>query len=148
MDKNQNQSKNIAWNSTPLLPVAWGEVFDKFIILQIKANFLQKSDTPENSQKLQNVLNEKHLIQQVIGDLQKFPPDLQNLISQLHDINLQLWHIEDAKRNHERQKLFDDDFIELARNVYLKNDKRAQIKKQINLLLGSQIVEEKSYQKY
>ena len=105
-------------------------------------------NNPENLQKLQNVNNEKSLIQQVIGDLQKFPPDLQNLISQLHEINLQLWHIEDSKRNHERQKLFDNDFIELARNVYFKNDKRAEIKKQINLLLGSEIVEEKSYQKY
>ena len=130
------------------MPVAWGEIFDKFTILQIKADFLQKANNPENLQKLQNVNNEKSLIQQVIGDLQKFPPDLQNLISQLHEINLQLWHIEDSKRNHERQKLFDNDFIELARNVYFKNDKRAEIKKQINLLLGSEIVEEKSYQKY
>ena len=142
------ENKNISWQSKPLLPVAWAEIFDKFTILQIKADFLQKANNPENLQKLQNVNNEKSLIQQVIGDLQKFPPDLQNLISQLHEINLQLWHIEDSKRNHERQKLFDNDFIELARNVYFKNDKRAEIKKQINLLLGSEIVEEKSYQKY
>ena len=142
------ENKNISWQTKPLLPVAWGEIFDKFTILQIKADFLQKANNPENLQKLQNVNNEKSLIQQVIGDLQKFPPDLQNLISQLHEINLQLWHIEDSKRNHERQKLFDNDFIELARNVYFKNDKRAKIKKQINLLLGSEIVEEKSYQKY
>lgn len=142
------ENKNISWQTKPLLSVAWGEIFDKFTILQIKADFLQKANNPENLQKLQNVNNEKSLIQQVIGDLQKFPPDLQNLISQLHEINLQLWHIEDSKRNHERQKLFDNDFIELARNVYFKNDKRAEIKKQINLLLGSEIVEEKSYQKY
>ena len=92
------ENKNISWQTKPLLPVAWGEIFDKFTILQIKADFLQKANNPENLQKLQNVNNEKSLIQQVIGDLQKFPPDLQNLISQLHEINLQLWHIEDSKR--------------------------------------------------
>ena len=66
----------------------------------------------------------------------------------MHDINAQLWDIEDGKRQCEREKTFDDGFIRLARDVYMKNDERAAIKKQINILLGSGIVEEKSYKPY
>ena len=70
------------------------------------------------------------------------------LTQQLRDVNAQLWEIEDRIREKERLKVFDDEFIELARRVYLSNDRRAALKRQINTLLGSDIMEEKSYQPY
>ena len=66
----------------------------------------------------------------------------------LFDINEQLWHIEDGKRDCERRKDFGDKFVELARKVYIKNDERARIKRKINEEYGSSIIEEKSYDKY
>ena len=66
----------------------------------------------------------------------------------LQDINQTLWNIEDHIRVHESKKDFEDDFVELARSVYFTNDERAEVKKKINLLTGSLLVEEKSYEEY
>ena len=75
-------------------------------------------------------------------------PDIQNLINQLKDVNIKLWSIEDEKRICEKNKDFSKKFIELARNVYINNDKRAKIKSEINKLLGSNIKEVKEYANY
>lgn len=130
------------WSNIPLLPVSWGEVFDKLTILQIKS---EKLSDPV---KLTNVQLEKQAIESVIGDINQFPEALMSLINQLKVVNEGLWDIEEGKRDCERHQRFDDKFIQLARRVYMDNDTRAAIKKDINILLGSSIVEEKSYQAY
>ncbi len=130
------------WPSIPMLPVAWGEVFDKLTILQIKAQKLT------DAVKLSNVETEKQALESVVGNLSRFPVELVSLVDELRAINTGLWDIKEGKRDCERRKCFDEKFIELARRVYMDNDKRAAVKKQINLLLGSSIMEEKSYQAY
>lgn len=131
-----------AWPAMPQLPVAWGEVFDKLTILQIK------SDQLHDAAKLVNVHKERQAIELVVGDLARFPAGLPALVQALRSINRQLWEVEDAKRDCERRQCFDDSFVQLARQVYFGNDQRAAIKRQINALLGSALVEEKSYQAY
>ena len=75
-------------------------------------------------------------------------PKINGLFAELYEINLKLWKIEDKIREKERQSDFKDEFISLARSVYFTNDKRAEIKKKINLISGSELIEEKSYEKY
>jgi len=130
---------NRPWPVTPVLPVAWGEVFDKLTILEIK--FAAFSDPVKRA----NVARERSAIEAVIGERQRFPPGLEPLVQALREINLALWDIEEGKRACERALQFDAHFVELARNVYLKNDQRALIKRQINELLGSKLIEEKSH---
>lgn len=129
-------------DATPLLPVAWGEVFDKLSILEIKAAKLS------DPARLANVLRERAAIAQVVGEAQRFPAALDELLRALKAVNLQLWEVEDGKRDCERRQCFDASFVALARQVYFGNDERAAIKRRINQLLGSAIVEEKSYQAY
>lgn len=126
----------------PQLSVAWGEVFDKLTILQIKAEKFK------DAAKLANVIKERQEIEKVAGDLARFPNDLPVLVQALKAINAELWDVEDGKRDCERRQCFDDSFVQIARKVYFGNDKRAFIKRQINELLGSALVEEKSYQGY
>lgn len=130
------------WTDIPQLPVAWGEVFDKWTILVIKEERIG------DAAKMRNVQRERVEIEKVIGDRARFPAGLDSLVEGLHAINAQLWDIEDGKRRCERERQFDDGFIQLARQVYMKNDERARLKKEINLLLGSAIMEEKSYKPY
>jgi Family of unknown function (DUF6165) len=130
------------WPEMPLLPVSWGEVFDKMTILQIKVEKFS------GSEKLVNVERELCAIAGVVGDLQRFPAELQPCMDELKRVNGRLWDVEDGKRECERQRCFDDHFVQLAREVYFGNDQRAAIKRQINALLGSAIVEEKSYNAY
>ncbi len=111
----------------------------KLTILDIKSKCLQ------NSGKLANVHVERNALLAVVGDLLRFPPELSELVEILRHINADLWKIENGKRDHERRQCFDANFIELARQVYIKNDQRAVIKQQINNLLGSTITEQKSY---
>lgn len=126
----------------PTIPVAWGEVFDKLTILRIKEQKL--SDLT----KKQNVLRELYEIERTIGNAKQYPSQLQSLVEQLQSINMKLWSIEDNKRQCERLQKFDDHFIQLARDVYIWNDRRAAVKREINDLLGSQIIEEKQHQGY
>jgi hypothetical protein len=126
----------------PMLPVAWGEVFDKLTILQIKSEKLS------DATKLSNVERERYEIEQVVADLSPFSESLDDLVGKLKAVNTELWDIEEGKRDCERRQSFDEKFIQLARQVYIKNDYRAAIKKQINQLLGSALVEEKSYSSY
>jgi len=120
-------------------PISIGELVDKITILEIKKNKLQDS-------KLENVLKELSFLRKLMEKHQIEITD--DLFTQLKEINLTLWNIEDQIRIKERNKEFDNIFIELARSVYFKNDKRAEIKKRINRLSNSEITEEKSYAEY
>ena len=120
-------------------PISIGELVDKITILEIKKIKLQNS-------KLENVLKELSFLRKLMEKHQIEITD--DLFTQLKEINLTLWNIEDQIRIKEKNKEFDNIFIELARSVYFKNDKRAEIKKRINRLSNSEITEEKSYEKY
>ena len=121
-----------------MAPISVGELIDKITILTIK---LSRITDPL---KVENIT--KELIQlRAIADELKAPLELNVYYKQLLMVNQDLWDIEDNKRKHEKEQIFDNEFIQLARQVYLKNDYRAELKKKINLLMGSIIVEEKSY---
>ena len=120
-------------------PISIGELVDKITILEIKKNKLQNS-------KLENVLKELSFLRKLMEKHQIEITD--DLFTQLKEINLTLWNIEDQIRIKEKNKEFDNIFIELARSVYFTNDKRSEIKKGINLLSNSDITEEKSYTEY
>ena len=120
------------------IEVSIGEVVDKWTILSIKALNITDKD------KLVNVFKEKNYLNNII------PPEIlhDSSIDNLLDVNKMLWDVEDRLRNCEREKLFDEHFVQLARSVYRLNDRRAHIKKEINIKYGSDFVEEKSYQPY
>ena len=119
------------------IPVSLGEVVDKLTILEIKAEKM-------SNEKLKNINNEISAIKNVISKLD-FDS---NLVSKIKQVNLELWEIEDSIRLKENLKQFDEDFISLARSVYIKNDLRASLKREINMKYNSDIIEEKSYEKY
>ncbi|MDH3789771.1 MAG: DUF6165 family protein [Xanthomonadales bacterium] len=124
------------------VPVSPGEVLDKITILEIKS---ERMSDPE---KVANVRVELALLQETWNENIRDTREIQSLHAQLKDINEALWEIEDDIRDKERAGEFDDRFIELARAVYVTNDKRSRIKKELNLHLGSEIIEEKSYRDY
>ena len=124
------------------VPVSVGEVLDKVTILQIK---LAHISDPNKRVNIQNELDA--LLPLMAGD--GFTTDeMQGLMAELKSVNEALWDIEDDIREKEAAKSFDAEFIKLARAVYVTNDKRAEIKKQINLATGSALIEEKSYESY
>jgi tetratricopeptide (TPR) repeat protein len=122
--------------------VSIGELIDKITILQIKQERLQ------DATKKQNVTKELEALEKTYKKHVSPSKEIDTLISLLKEVNSQLWDIEDRIRDKERLKCFDDEFIELARMVYHVNDKRADVKRQLNQLLGSRLIEEKSYQAY
>lgn len=122
-----------------LIEVSIGEIVDKLSILQIKLENIKDEEKLINIRKEFNYLNGI-----VFKDLKIQLDDYQPLLN----INKQLWNIEDDIRDEERAKRFEDRFIELARAVYVTNDERSRIKKDINIKYGSDFVEEKSYQDY
>ena len=128
--------------NSPKIPISWGELLDKITILNIKLENITSKNALENVElelkKLQSILT------------QYCPKTLETtqLEGELRQINQQLWDIEDKIRDKERANSFDDEFIQLARSVYIKNDERSRIKRKINDLLGSELVEEKSYAEY
>ena len=124
------------------VPVSVGEFLDKITILQIK---LAHISDPAKRANIQNELDA--LLPLVAGD--PFTTDqMQALMAELKSVNEALWDIEDDIREKEAAKSFDAEFISLARAVYVTNDRRAEIKKQINLATGSDFIEEKSYESY
>jgi hypothetical protein len=125
-----------------LVPVSPGEMLDKITILRIKA--ARMSDPV----KVAHVKHELSVLEQTWKDSGAAAVDIGNEEANLTLVNEKLWVIEDEIRDEERLKRFGEKFIELARAVYFTNDERAAIKKRINTLLGSTIVEEKSYQSY
>ena len=122
--------------------LAYGELLDKVTILQIK------SERITDKSKLANVNKELALLNKLWEQDKKSSVDIAKEFSALKEINEKIWDIEDGIREKERVKEFDEEFIELARSVYYSNDKRAEIKRAINLKLGSELIEEKSYSEY
>lgn len=122
-----------------LVPMAPGELIDKLTILQLK------SEKITDTTKLTNVLHEQSVLQKTADDALPDSAELRDLWDQLYEINADLWAIEDDIRACEARGDFGPGFIGLARAVYVTNDQRAEIKKAINLLLGSDLIEEKSY---
>ena len=122
--------------------VSLGEFLDKVTILEIKAGRI------EDEAKLANVRHELDLLRRTWSDSPFAQKDISEPLARLKAINEKLWDIEDRIRTKESQGAFDPEFIELARSVYLCNDERAAIKRELNLLLGSELVEEKSYADY
>jgi len=125
-----------------LVPVSFGELLDKISILQIK------SERINDPARLANVNNELRALERTWAEHPAAKQDISDLRAQLKEVNEQLWEIEDAIRLKEKAQAFDEAFVQLARQVYIRNDERARIKKAINVALGSHYVEEKSYQDY
>ncbi|AKO51589.1 hypothetical protein ABA45_03425 [Marinobacter psychrophilus] len=124
------------------VPVSFGEVLDKITILEIK------SERIKDDAKLKNVKLELNELNATWTDAVSDQSAIAQLRQQLKAVNEELWVIEDDIRDQEADQNFGARFIELARAVYVTNDKRAFLKKDINLALGSRFVEEKSYQDY
>jgi hypothetical protein len=124
------------------VPVSPGELLDKITILEIK------SERMSDPGKLENVRRELELLRETWSRSVATDATVERIHDQLKRINESLWVIEDDIRDKERLKAFDDRFIEIARSVYVTNDERARLKKELNTHLGSVIVEEKSYQDY
>lgn len=120
------------------VPVSIGELLDKLSILEIKTKKIT------DISKLKNVIIEYTTLKTIVDEL-KLPNEVTDLYTKLYDVNNELWDIEIGKRRCEKYQQFDDEFIQLARNVYIKNDNRAEIKKLINILTDSYIIEEKQH---
>jgi hypothetical protein len=121
-----------------IIEISIGEAFDRLTILKIKSEKIKDESKLANVMKeyfyLQNLLNEELEVNQENEDFKR-----------LLEINENLWEVEDLLREYEENKSFNDKFIQLARLVYVLNDRRARVKKEINLAYGSEFVEEKSY---
>jgi hypothetical protein len=123
------------------IEVSTGEVLDKLSILEIKSeNIIEEI-------KVKNIIKELTYIKNISINLLS-NQDINSIYIQLKEVNTKLWVIEDTIRLKEKNKIFDTEFIELARQVYITNDIRANLKKQINTITDSHFVEEKSYETY
>ena len=123
-------------------PISLGELLDKISILIIKIENIH------DEKKLAIVKKELNLLLKIQDNLSIDKKILDEYLEKLKEVNSELWIIEDKLRDLERNKIFDNGFIELARSVYFTNDKRSEIKLKINKELGSDIIEVKSYEKY
>ena len=132
-------SSKIKYLSTILAPISIGELIDKITILEIKQIYM-------SGIKLKNINKEMKLLKNILQD-KNLEINI-DLIKNLKKINKKLWEIEDNIRIKESNQEFDEEFIKLARSVYIENDKRASIKKEINQKYNSELVEEKSYKNY
>ena len=125
-----------------LIPVSVGELVDKITILEIKSNLI--TDT----EKLKNIDKELSSLRKVLDSLKLDSDNLTNMYADLLDTNMKLWQIEDEIRILEKKNDFGENFISLARDVYITNDTRFDIKNKINDFFGSSYKEEKSYEEY
>ena len=132
-------SSKIKYLSTILAPISIGELIDKITILEIKQIYM-------TGIKLKNIDKEMKLLKKILQD-ENLEINI-DLIKNLKNINKKLWEIEDNIRIKESKQEFDEEFIKLGRSVYIENDKRASIKKEINQKYNSDLVEEKSYKNY
>ena len=119
-----------------------GEFLDKLTILEIKAERMT------DAAKLANVRRELELLRATWAAAPLAGRDISALVAELRGVNEMLWEIEDRIRLKESQSAFDAEFIELARSVYITNDRRASLKRALNVALGSDLIEEKSYHAY
>jgi hypothetical protein len=125
------------------IEVSNGEILDKITILVIKS---KKITDPIKLKNINNELDELQPFLDVVG--YESNSTVNSLVKELESVNEKLWDVEDKLRDKERSKQFDDEFIKLARDVYFTNDERSRIKKNLNEVTNSKLVEEKSYQKY
>ena len=125
----------------PLVPISWGELLDKITILEIKELKISAINAKENVKK-----ELKYLLD--IVNLNNMPDEIESLKTELKNVNIRLWDVEDSIREKELAGEFDKVFIELARSVYRLNDVRAKTKRSINSILCSELVEEKSYKDF
>ena len=125
------------------IEVSNGEILDKITILVIKS---KKITDPIKLKNINNELDELQPFLDVVG--YESNSTVNSLVKELESVNEKLWNVEDKLRDKERSKQFDGEFIQLARDVYFTNDERARIKKNLNEVTNSKLVEEKSYQKY
>lgn len=125
-----------------LAPVSWGELLDKITILEIKDRRIA------DAAKRANVRRELDALNAEVARHGTLPEGTAALMDELRAVNEALWDIEDEVRDCERRQDFGPRFVELARGVYHSNDRRAAVKRRLNDLLGSELVEEKSYQPY
>lgn len=124
------------------VPISAGELVDKVTILEVKATQIRDAG------KRKNVETELTLLRGVMNAHIPASPEIQGWTDQLREVNRALWRVEDEIRECERADDFGPRFIELARAVYKQNDRRAALKKEINLALNSKLIEEKSYESY
>jgi len=129
-------------DSIPLAPLSWGEVIDKITILEIK------TDRLSSVAALANVRKELAMLVETVAAEVLRRDDVNQLKTRLREINEKLWRIEDDIRLKEAANAFDREFIELARSVYIVNDERSRVKREINQRLSSGLIEEKSYASY
>jgi predicted RNA-binding protein with EMAP domain len=124
------------------IPISWGELIDKITILEIKMNRIP------DVEKLENIDKELQALRSSFNKGCSEPESIDKLKSELRAVNEKLWEIEDDIRKCEKEKDFSQHFIGLARAVYINNDQRAVLKREINTLLKSELFEEKSYEDY
>lgn len=124
------------------VPISIGELVDKITILEIKSKKIH------NNKKLTNINNELDSLNSVLINTQINLASLDDYKLELSKVNEELWNIEDNIRLFEKEKNFSDEFIKLARSVYITNDKRFEIKSNINNIFNSDYFEEKSYEEY
>jgi len=127
---------------TPLVPISWGELIDKITILEIK----EVKITTNNA--LDNIRKELFFLSDIASNSKGVYDVISLLKNELKEVNLKLWQVEDEIREKEYSKEFDEEFINLARSVYRLNDDRANLKKNINEALFSELKEEKSYKNF
>ena len=125
-----------------MAPISAGELIDKITILRVKAARIG------DPAKEANVRKELAMLEALADEALPKTPEIERLTAELSQVNIALWDIEDGKRDCERRGDFGDRFVQLARSVYVENDRRAAIKRAINEAAGSDIVEEKSYKPY
>ena len=128
--------------NNPKIQISWGELFDKITILELKLENL------ESESALRNVRTEYKSLYSIYTKVFHDDTEANKLLADLKEINQQLWATEDKIRIKEKEKSFDNEFIELARSVYIQNDLRSNIKRKINILFRSELTEEKSYAGY
>ena len=121
-----------------IIEISIGEAFDRLTILKIKSEMIK------DESKLTNVMKEYFYLQNLLKEELEVDEDNEDF-KRLLEINETLWEVEDLLREFEKENSFGEEFVQLARSVYVLNDKRAIVKKEINLAYGSQFVEEKSY---
>ena len=125
----------------PHVPASWGDVIDRITILELKVARLPTEAARANAAKELKLLS--HIAAPVLAGA-----EIAGLVARLRALNQALWETEDRIREHERIAKFDASFIALARAVYHKNDERGALKRELNLVLGSGLIDEKSYQPY
>ena len=134
--------QNSPLKGTALVPIAFGELIDKITILEIKRERIS------DAQRIANVVRELDILNAALCEFADLPAAFTPLKNELRTINERLWDIEDRIRDCERNKDFGPLFVQLARAVYVTNDRRAATKRALSQLVNSSIVEEKSYEQY